>query len=69
MSAPLSVPPVGEEARLVKDEVLSIGAALVTPSRYEARLKDPLLATGLDPYRENNFLAEAAADWPVFGSV
>jgi hypothetical protein len=60
---------LGGEARLVKDEVLSIGAALVTPSRYEARLKDPLLATGLDPYGEYDFLAGAAADWPAFGTV
>jgi hypothetical protein len=32
MSAPLSVPPVGGGARFVKDDALSIGAPLVTPS-------------------------------------
>jgi hypothetical protein len=51
------------EAPFVKDDVLSIGAALVTPSRYEEPAGDPLFAMGLglDPNGENDFLAEAAA--------
>jgi hypothetical protein len=47
----------------VKDDLLSIGAALVTPSRYEEPVGDPLLAMGLglDPNGEYDFLAGAAA--------
>jgi hypothetical protein len=53
----------------VKDDVLSIGAALGTPSRFEKPVGDPLLTMGLDPYGEYDFLAGAAADWPAFGTV
>jgi hypothetical protein len=45
----------------VKDEVLSMGEPLVTPSRYEEPVGDPLLNTDLDPNGEYDFLAGAGA--------
>jgi hypothetical protein len=47
----------------VKDDVLSIGEPLVTPSRYEEPVGDPLFAmgSGLDPNGGNDVLAGAAA--------
>jgi hypothetical protein len=40
----------------VKDGV-SKGESLVTPSRYEAPVGDPIFAMGLDPNGEYEFLA------------
>ena len=60
-------PGPGGEAPFAKDDT-SIGAALLTASRYEPPVGDPLLPMGLAPNGEYDFLAGGAAACPPPGA-